>query len=57
MGDADWLPETGNVLVAYGALVDPDSLGQIDWPPSSRLQFNQWTRLRVPPHRPAGSGV
>ena len=46
MGDADWLPETGNVLVAYGALVDPDSLGKIDWPPSSRLQFNQWTRLR-----------
>lgn len=46
MGDADRLPETGNVLVAYGALVDPGSLGQIDWPPSSRLQFNQWTRLR-----------
>ena len=46
MGDVDWLPETENVLVAYGALLDPDSLGNVGWPSSSRQQFSQWTRLR-----------
>ena len=46
MGDVDWLPETGNVLVAYGALLDPDSFGKVQWQSSSRQQFNQWTRLR-----------
>lgn len=29
MGDADWLPETENVLVAYGALLHPDSIGKV----------------------------
>jgi len=46
MGDADWLPETENVLVAYGALLTPESLGQVGWESSSRQQFSQWTRLR-----------
>ena len=46
MGDVDWLPETGNVLVAYGALLDPGAIGEVEWPSSSRLRFNQWTRLR-----------
>ena len=46
MGDVDWLPETENVLVAYGALLHPDSLGKVGWESSSRQQFSQWTRLR-----------
>lgn len=46
MGDADWLPETENVLVAYGALLTPESLGKVGWESSSRQQFSQWTRLR-----------
>ena len=46
MGDVDWLPETGNVLVAYGALLDPEAIGEVEWPSGSRLRFNQWTRLR-----------
>ena len=46
MGDVDWLPATGNVLVAYGALLDPDAIGEAEWPSSSRLRFNQWTRVR-----------
>ena len=46
MGDVDWLPETENILVAYGAILDPDTIDQVDWPSDSRLQFNQWTRLR-----------
>ena len=46
MGDVDWLPETQNILVAYGAILDRESLGQVSWRPETRLQFNQWTRLR-----------
>ena len=46
MGDADWLPESENVLVAYGALLDPASIGKVTWEPASRLTFKQWTRLR-----------
>ena len=46
MGDADWLPSTENVLVAYGALLHPDSIGKVTWEPASRLAFSQWTRLR-----------
>lgn len=46
MGDVDWLPRTENVLVAYGALLDPASLGKVDWMSSSRQQFSQWTRMR-----------
>ncbi|MCP5117453.1 MAG: aryl-sulfate sulfotransferase [bacterium] len=46
MGDVDWLPETENVLVAYGALLDPESIGTVSWEPRSRLQYSQWTRVR-----------
>ena len=46
MGDVDWLPKTGNVLVAYGALLDPEFLRQMRWQSQSRQQFSQWTRLR-----------
>ncbi len=46
MGDVDWLPETENILVAYGALLTPDSIGKTSWESSSRLGFSQWTRLR-----------
>ena len=46
MGDVDWLPATENVLVAYGALLHPDSLGRVGWESRSRQQFTQWTRLR-----------
>lgn len=46
MGDVDWLPETENILVAYGALLTPDSIGKVGWESSSRQQFSQWTRLR-----------
>lgn len=46
MGDVDWLPQTENVLVAYGALLVPESFGKIGWQSSSRLQFSQWTRMR-----------
>ena len=45
-GDDDWLPATGNALVACGALLNPDSVGKIGWPSSSRQQFSQWSRLR-----------
>jgi len=44
MGDVDWLPETHNILVAYGAILDGRTLDQ--WRPESRVEFNQWTRLR-----------
>ena len=46
MGDVDWLPKSENVLVAYGALLDPEYLGQMRWEAQSRQQFSQWTRLR-----------
>ena len=46
MGDVDWLSETENILVAYGAILDPETLDQVDWRADSRLLFNQWTRLR-----------
>ena len=46
MGDVDWLTETENILVAYGAILDRETLDQVDWRADSRLLFNQWTRLR-----------
>ncbi len=46
MGDVDWLPETGNVLVAYGALLPGEALAEIQWDARSRPPYNQWTRLR-----------
>ncbi len=46
MGDVEWLPETQNILVGYGALVVPESIGKVTWEASSRLRTNQWTRIR-----------
>lgn len=46
MGDVEWLPQTKNILVAYGALLDRETLDEVDWPSSSRLGFTQWTRIR-----------
>lgn len=46
MGDVDWLPNTQNILVAYGALMTPDSLTKSTWESRSRQGFSQWTRLR-----------
>jgi len=50
MGDVDWLPRTGNVLVAYGALLDQDSLDKVTWDVRSRSKYKQWTRLREYKH-------
>ncbi len=46
MGDVGWLPHTENVLAAYGALLDPASIGSARWQSSSRLEFSQRTRPR-----------
>jgi arylsulfate sulfotransferase len=46
MGDVDWLPRTQNILVAYGALLTPESIPKTTWESSSRQGFSQWTRLR-----------
>jgi len=46
MGDVDWLPETENILVAYGALLTPESIDKTTWEARSRQGFSQWTRLR-----------
>ncbi|MEE2776119.1 MAG: aryl-sulfate sulfotransferase, partial [Acidobacteriota bacterium] len=44
MGDVDWLSSTGNVLVAYGAIVDRDRVDDLDW--NDTRGVNRWTRLR-----------
>ena len=44
MGDVDWLPETQNVLVAYGALMNQEKLNEVTW--ENRVNYNMWTRLR-----------
>lgn len=46
MGDVEWLPQTKNILVGYGALVDPEALDTVTWDARSRLNANQWTRIR-----------
>lgn len=46
MGDVEWLPRTKNVLVGYGALVVPEALETVTWDAQSRLNANQWTRIR-----------
>jgi hypothetical protein len=44
MGDADQLPETGNILAGYGALVTPEMPAEMNW--ENRGRFPQWTLLR-----------
>lgn len=42
MGSATEMPETGNVLAGYGAILDPDRIDEITW--QNRAQFDQVTR-------------
>lgn len=48
MGDVDWLPQTGNVLVCYGMLLPRDEIEKITW--TNVLRFNSWTRMREYTH-------
>lgn len=48
MGDADWLPKTGNVLVAYGLCPPQEEIDQVTW--DNALQFPSWTRVREVTH-------
>ncbi len=48
MGDVDWLPKTGNVLVAYGFLLPRDEIDKITW--KNVLNFRAWTRVREYTH-------
>ncbi len=42
MGSASELPDTGNILVGYGAVVDPARIDEMTW--TTRSRFNQITR-------------
>jgi len=42
MGSATEMPETGNILAGYGAILDPEQIGEITW--KNRAQFGQVTR-------------
>lgn len=44
MGDVDWLPQTGNVLVQYGSLLPTDRLAEFNWRNGQR--FTNWSRIR-----------
>lgn len=44
MGRVSELPETGNVLACYGALLSSDHLGQMTW--WNRTRYPQWTMVR-----------
>lgn len=44
MGSVSEMPETGNILVGYGALLDSERLGEIDW--RTRARIGQWTLAR-----------
>lgn len=48
MGDVDWLPKTGNILVAYGFLLPRDEIDKITW--KNILDFRAWTRVREYTH-------
>ncbi|MBM3785910.1 MAG: hypothetical protein FJW30_16230 [Acidobacteria bacterium] len=48
MGDVDWMPKTGNVLVHYGALLPQSKLSRIDW--DTMQQAATWTRIREYTH-------
>lgn len=48
MGGVSEMPQTGNILVGYGAILDPEGLDAIDW--KSRTQIGQWTRVREYTH-------
>ena len=46
MGDIEWLPQTENVLVAYGMVLDREAIrnGSLKW--NGALNVHSWTRLR-----------
>jgi hypothetical protein len=48
MGDADWLPQTGNVLVAYGLCPPQEQIERVNW--DNVLEFPSWTRVREVTH-------
>ncbi len=48
MGDVDWMPETGNILVHYGLIVGRDELPRFNWKNFNRI--GSWTRIREYTH-------
>ena len=46
MGDAEWLPETQNILAAYGFVVAREDVdgGKFNW--GGAINFQPWTLLR-----------
>ena len=46
MGDVEPLPETGNILAAYGFVIEQEAVrdGRFQW--TGALDFHAWTRLR-----------
>jgi arylsulfate sulfotransferase len=46
MGDIEWLPQTENVLVAYGLVLDREAIrnGSFQW--KGAINVHAWTRLR-----------
>ena len=44
MGDVEHLPETGNILATYGALLPPDELEGLAW--EDMFNTRGWTRVR-----------
>ena len=46
MGDVDCLPKTGNILAAYGAMINRDIIDEIESVGDSRRNINAWTMMR-----------
>ena len=44
MGDVEHLPETGNILATYGAMLPPDQLDDLEW--DAMFNTRNWTRVR-----------
>lgn len=47
MGDVDWLPETGNVLVHYGFIFPRNEIEKVTW---EAPRFKSWSRIREYTH-------
>lgn len=48
MGHVDWLPQTGNILVAFGGLFHQDDINNLTW--EHIENFLCWTRIREYTH-------
>ncbi|MDB4583798.1 aryl-sulfate sulfotransferase [Draconibacterium sp.] len=48
MGRVSEMPETGNILTCFGALLPPDHLDEMTW--QNRGRFPQWTMVREYTH-------